>query len=201
MPTFASTPAPVTTLWGTPDTAEERLPGVWHISTPSHGGFVLSDERQAAMPGSLRLESVSYEEDVDWSLVALAFETELRASDDRLLDIELDLAHQTARNWHPDRYAAFTGKRVEPHDSYVLRRRRAYQAQVGETVVVSASGDWAPGVPKGMVGVVGQRLAGVNHLGHPRYEGPLVKGLVAKERYDSSELVNSFAAIGAEIVG
>ena len=42
------------------------------------GGFVLSNERQAAVPDALRLEMKSYEEDVDWSLVIYAFTTELR---------------------------------------------------------------------------------------------------------------------------
>ena len=56
MPAFASTPAPVHTLWDTPDMATQRLPGIWWVKTPSHGGFVLSDERQAAMPEALRLE-------------------------------------------------------------------------------------------------------------------------------------------------
>lgn len=69
MPAFASTPAPVHTLWDTPDMATQRLPGVWWVKTPSHGGFVLSDERQAAMPEALRLDSIYYEEDVNWTLV------------------------------------------------------------------------------------------------------------------------------------
>jgi hypothetical protein len=50
MPAFASTAAPVHTLWDAPQTAEQRLPGISSVSTASHGGFVLSDERQAAMP-------------------------------------------------------------------------------------------------------------------------------------------------------
>ena len=73
MPDFASTPAPVHTLWDTPDMATQRLPGVWWVTTPSHGGFVLSDERQAAMPEALRLDSIYYEEDVNWSLVVIGF--------------------------------------------------------------------------------------------------------------------------------
>ena len=47
-------PAPVETIWGVPDTTNQVLPGVWHVKTPSHGGYVLSDERQASMPDALR---------------------------------------------------------------------------------------------------------------------------------------------------
>lgn len=200
MPAFASTPAPAMTLWGTPDTSDERVPGIWHVTTPSHGGFVLSDERQAAMPACLRRGDPFYEEDVDWSLVVLAFADELRDAGDRLFGLEFDLARQTARNWRPDRYASFTGERLEAHDSYVLRRQQAHADRIGEVVVVSASGDWADWVPTGKVGVVGQRLAGVNHLGQPRYEGTHVKGLCDANRYDSRELVNSFASLDVELI-
>lgn len=197
---FTSTPAPVMTLWGTPDTSDQRLPGLWHVTTPSHGGFVLSDERQAAMPASLRLDGIYYGEDVNWSLVVLAFATELQNAGDPLFAIELDLAHQTARNWHPDRYAAFTGKAVEPRDSYVLRSIRAHEALIGEVVVKAAFGDWAEWVPAGKVGVIGMRLATVNHLGHPSYEGPEIRALADAERYDAGKAPNGFTAIGAEVI-
>ena len=96
MHAFASTPAPVHTLWDAPQTAEQRLPGIWSVSTASHGGFVLSDERQAAMPEALRLDSIYYEEDVDWSLIVLAFEAEFAALRDPLFDLERDLARPGA---------------------------------------------------------------------------------------------------------
>lgn len=198
MPAFLNTPAPVMTLWDAPDTATERLPGIWQVTTPSHGGFVLSEERQAAMPDALRLETESYEEDVNWTLVVLAFEDELRGAGDPLLDIELPLAHQIARNWHPDRYSAFTGTIVEPRDSYVLKRRADYQAKIGKIVVTSASGDWAGWVPAGKVGVYGRRLASVDHLGFATYEGPDYKALADANRYDSGRTVNAFDDIGAE---
>ena len=88
MPAFASSPAPAMTLWGAPDTTDERLPGLWHVTTPSHGGFVLSDERQAAMPDCLRRDDPFYEEDVDWSLVVLAFAHEFRCVEDNFTFIE-----------------------------------------------------------------------------------------------------------------
>lgn len=198
MPFFTSTPAPVETIWGTPDTRGQRLPGIWHVTTPSHGGFVLSEQRQAAMPDSLRLDSPFYEEDVNWALVVLAFEPEFAGAGDPLFDIEANLAHQIARNWCPDRYTAFTGKPVEVHDSHVMRRRRAYEGQLGNIVVVSASGDWADWVPIGKVGVIGLRLRSVNHLGHPTYDEPEHRALVDAARYDSAKMVNAFVDIGAE---
>jgi len=149
---FNSTPAPLHTLWNAPQTTEQRLPGIWSVTTASHGGFVLSDERQAAMPEPLRVDGNSYEEDVNWSLVILGFEDEFGALCDPLFDIERDLAHQTARHWLPHRYSAFTGRILEPSESHVLKKIALYEAAIGEIGVRSAAGDWAGWVPKGMVG-------------------------------------------------
>ena len=200
MPDFASTPAPVHTLWDTPDMATQRLPGVWWVTTPSHGGFVLSDERQAAMPEALRLDSIYYEQDVNWSLVVIGFEAEFAKVKDQNFDIERDLAHQTARHWHPSRYGAFTGEVITPSDSYVLKKVEVLKAAIGEIGVRSASGDWADWVPKGKVGVTGQRIAGCDHLGFVRYEGPDFTGLCDAVQYDSTRPVNTFAALGVELL-
>jgi hypothetical protein len=200
MRTFASTPAPVHTLWDTPDMATQRLPGVWWVKTPSHGGFVLSDERQAAMPEALRLESVYYEEDVNWTLVILGFEAEFATLKDPHFDIERSIAHQTARHWLPHRYGAFTGQMVTPSDSYVLKKVETVEAAIGEIGVRSAFGDWADWVPAGKVGVYGQRIAGCDHLGFTRYDGPEFKGLCDAAAYEAGRPVNTFAALGVELV-
>jgi hypothetical protein len=74
---------PTFTPWGHPDTVKEVAVGIVSYSTPSHGGFWLSPERVAEMPKPLR-EFVPFggpqagpgrwfEEDCDWSVVALAF--------------------------------------------------------------------------------------------------------------------------------
>ena len=200
MPAFASTPAPVTTLWDTPDMATQRLPGIWSVMTPSHGGFVLSDERQAAMPEALRLADIYYEQDVDWSLVIVAFEAEFAALKDPLFDVERNLAHQTARHWRPIRYGKFTGQTITPSDSYVLKKIELYEAAVGQIGVRSASGDWADWVPQGKVGVTGQRIAGCDSLGFAKYEGPEFKGLCDKSRYDNVRLIATFAELGVELL-
>jgi hypothetical protein len=200
MPAFASTPAPVHTLWDTPDMATQRLPGVWLVKTPSHGGFVLSDERQAAMPEALRFDSIHYEEDIDWTLVILAFEAEFEQAKDPYFDIERGIAHQTARHWRPDRYSRFTGQIITPSDSYVLTKIAVIEAAIGEIGVRSALGDWADWVPKGKVGVVGRRIIGCDHLGFTQYDGPDVTGLCDATRYDSRRSLNTFGALGVELL-
>ena len=78
MTRFQPSPRPETTPWDAPDRADQVLPGIWRVSTPSHGGYVLSDERQAAMPEALRRDDPYYEEDVDYALVLYAFGSEFR---------------------------------------------------------------------------------------------------------------------------
>ena len=181
--------------------AEEILPGIWEVSTPSHGGFVLSEERQAAMPVPFRFEHRQYEEDVNWALVVLGFEAEFAGLRGPGATARVKLAHDFVRNWHPARNEAFTGKPVEVRDSYVKRQRAAYEAHIGELVVTSAFGSWADWVPEGKVGVIGRVLEKIDHLGRASYAGEPVKALVDLGSYDSGQMVNSFAAIGAEIIG
>lgn len=68
-----------TTPWGRPDFHREIAPGIDWYSTPSHGGFCVSDERLAQMPEPFKShkpfcgEAGWYEEDCDWSAVVLSF--------------------------------------------------------------------------------------------------------------------------------
>ena len=164
MPFFAS-PRPKDTLWGSIQSATMLLPGIWRVSTANHGGLILSDERQAAMPESMSETSSNYEENVAWGRVFIAFEQEFRAANPPLIDIEMRLAHDTVRCYHPLEYGAFTGVPVEPCDSQVLRKIAAYKAVIGCHVVTAAWGDWADWVPAGKIGVSASIVTAVDHLG------------------------------------
>ncbi|WP_053000809.1 DUF7007 domain-containing protein [Sphingomonas sanxanigenens] len=98
-------------MWGQIDFACELVPGIWVVSTPSHGGLILSDERQRAMPDALRLESNEYEHDCNWSLVYLAFEHEFAALPDPYEPVRIRHAHEIAARWKPERHAAFVASR------------------------------------------------------------------------------------------
>jgi hypothetical protein len=69
----------VKTPWGTADFATEYAPGITFFETPGHGGFCLSPERNAEVlakfPGFRPFSGAVgwYEEDCDWSAVALTF--------------------------------------------------------------------------------------------------------------------------------
>lgn len=86
MPQFPRTPAPTSCPWGNIGCAAEIAPGWWSITTPSHGGFVLSVERLAAIPAEHLAASFGsqgvlgyFEENCDWSIVAVAFPQEWQA--------------------------------------------------------------------------------------------------------------------------
>ena len=177
------TSCPPHSPWGAIQTSVQFLPGIWHVTTASHGGFLLSESRQAAMPPSLALSETAYEEDVDYALVALGFaaEFEVNSAADALM---VKNAHDTVRNWHPDRYAAFTGKPVAPRVSYLLDLRDAYRERVGRHVVVAAFGDWADWVPNGKTGIVARRLLEVDQYARPRYAHDETRALVDAAAYE-----------------
>ena len=81
MTTFQKTPVPAHSPWGKIETARQEAPGIWSVSTPSHGGFIISDERLAAMPEVLRAAAGHagahcFEEDCEWALVVCSFPEE-----------------------------------------------------------------------------------------------------------------------------
>lgn len=173
------------------------LPGIWRVWTPSHGGYVLSDERQAAMPDALRRDDPFYEEDVDYALVLYGFGSEFRRLPIPGIALQVENARRSVRCWHPDRWTALTGEEVSIHDSHVVRRRAAYQAVIGQYESVSASGSWADWVPEGKVGCVFRRVVSVDALGFARHEGEPIHGLVDKDRYERRQMPETFQSLGA----
>ncbi len=73
MTEFANTPEPKSSPYGAIQTTRQIAPGLWSVSTASHGGIQVSPQRQGAMPEHLRLSRTWFEEDCEWALVALAF--------------------------------------------------------------------------------------------------------------------------------
>lgn len=199
MAMFPSTPQPQDTPWGVPQIADQLLPGIWLVETASHGGLMLSAARQGAMPDALRREDCIYEEDCDWALPVLGFEAEFALAE-RTPAGWVQLAHDTARMWHPDAYMAFTGTTLTPSDSHVLQEREAYRERIGRIVVRSAYGSWADWVPKGKTGVVGATLEGVNHLAQPRYGAAAHRGLCDAAAYEARSRPVAFDELGVELL-
>lgn len=189
MTRFSATPRPTLCPWGQIDHADQLVPGVWSVGTPGHGGFLLSPERQAAMPEAARRAGAAYEEDAEWSLVALTFADEFSAicCGERTM---ADIAREHVRNYYPVEYALLTGETPTLDNSIVLRRRELRAAAIGRFVVTSAFGDWADWVPKGKVGIIAREVIGVTREGHHEYGAVERWGLVDAACYDGRAIVN-----------
>lgn len=89
----------------------------------------------------------------------------------------MESAWNSFKNWHPEAYEKFTGKKLQIGESY-NNDKRMINTQVREAfVVASAWGDWQQGVPKGMVGVLAMR----------RSDGNKIFALVPKEEYNEKK--------------
>ena len=85
---FRDTAPPLTTPWGHRDmNCEAIAPGIWSVSTDSHGGIVISEERRDALPGwaaGFRPFSgldTAFEEDLDWAVPCAVWPQEFKLDD------------------------------------------------------------------------------------------------------------------------
>ena len=127
------------TPWGWPDHARRYGEGVIFYSTPSHGGFHLDAERNAAVPDCLRnVDGFGenpggfYEEDEQWAKVATAFP-------DLFTDYERELAEKTLRNGEPDAWETIHGRKLDPSESFVREREQFERDHASDWVVISVS--------------------------------------------------------------
>lgn len=65
------------TIWGTADAMTKVADGIISVSTPSHGGYVISEKRMAEMPEQYKVCSYTkdnhFEEDCSWCAVVLSW--------------------------------------------------------------------------------------------------------------------------------
>lgn len=166
---------PTHTPWGLSDHSEVVARGIVFYSTPSHGAYHLTANRVQQLPPSIKEEAQKhgfitakgdawFEEDCAYSLVVLGFP-------EHFTEKQLEAAHKSAKNWHPDAWMGLTATPLPLSESRVLRER-VFNANVKNLYVgVSAYGSWAEHVPEGMAGVharlggrSGTDLAGSNWL-------------------------------------
>jgi hypothetical protein len=70
---------PIDTPWGPSQSIKEVAPGIHFVSTASHGGLQLSEERQHQMPEGLQEEW--FEEDCQWAWPTAVFAKEMKPKD------------------------------------------------------------------------------------------------------------------------
>lgn len=95
------------TPWGESDSSKQYAEGITFYGTPSHGGFHLSAKQNRLVPDYLRDATWGdlgaggwYEEDCDWSIVAVVFPHLFTAED-------LENARRTLATYHPEQLKRF----------------------------------------------------------------------------------------------
>ena len=85
------------TPWGVAEDVEVVAEGIVRVTTPSHGGFYLSEDRDRQVPSELKSDRYCplrwYEEDCEWAAVAVTFPEFFSRR-------ELNLAHRTLYRTH-----------------------------------------------------------------------------------------------------
>jgi hypothetical protein len=96
-----------TTPWGKRDHSQKVARGIMWYSTPSHGGYHLSQKRLEEMPEPYKSFKTFagkgwYEEDCDWALVVLSFPEEFKKcyGEEKYQDVN-NVAMNTLQVWKP----------------------------------------------------------------------------------------------------
>lgn len=97
------------TPWGPSQHTYLYGPGVTQASTAGHGGIHLTDRRNLAVNPVWRRADCWYEEDCDWSIVALTFS-------DLFSMEQLATAHRLAEEYYPEAYASVMPEGAAYHD-------------------------------------------------------------------------------------
>ena len=151
------------TPWGKSDSKINVTKGISFVGTPSHGGYAVTPSAakkflsESAIKRGLAYGGyLFFEEDCDYAIVQL----ELLEKAESLLAVFGDiqpkhvLLHGLSM-WHAD-YLQERGIKPSAEGLKFFednRKQDAMRAQKHPDLIVSASGDWKAGVPKGMVEV------------------------------------------------
>jgi hypothetical protein len=127
------------TPWGAADFVDEVGPGIYIVSTSSHGGMHLSDEINARIPDYMRRDSGWYEEDCEiaipcWILGKAAFTNEHTHK-----YIDSGEAKKTVQQWFPYHWEKYAGLTLEPGQSHRKDEDVYLKAHKDDWLVISAS--------------------------------------------------------------
>ncbi len=131
---FQDVPAPLTTPWGHRDMSCEAIaPGIWSVSTDCHGGILISEERQAALPSwakdfrTFSGLSTAFEEDLDWAVPCAVWAREFCLEDclAAIRTIQGRVSYFTERGLDVDAALQQLATAELPRDHKVRANRRA----------------------------------------------------------------------------
>lgn len=138
------------TPWGAAQTRKTLGDGVTQVTTAGHGGIHLIPDRNRQVHAVWRDAAGWYEEDDEWSVVAVTFPNLF--TPEQVLE-----AHRLAKDYSPDQYENVFGVQLLPAESYQRREDLFYRQHAGRYITRAAfgAGQAHPGripVPAGMVG-------------------------------------------------
>ncbi len=73
-----------TSPWGAVQECDEMAPGIWHVTTASHGGIVLDQAHADRIPADIKPfigSGLYWEEDSDWAVPMLLFADEIKPTE------------------------------------------------------------------------------------------------------------------------
>ncbi len=119
------------TPWGPSQGATVYTDGIVSHTTAGHGGFKLSNERNAKIHPMLRCADGWYEGDAAWAAVALAYPNLFSG-------YERKCADRTVRDTSPDAWEAIFGRPLAPGESHEKDRRAFEREHASDWIVISA---------------------------------------------------------------
>jgi hypothetical protein len=139
------------TPWGPSQGATVYADGIVCHTTASHGGFRLSDARNAKVHPMLRADGGWYEEDAAWAIVALTFP-------DLFTTYERKCADKTIRDSWPDAWETIFGRALAPAESYERDAQAFSREHAGDWIVTAAlRSDHYPGMTEVIATIGGRR--------------------------------------------
>ncbi|MBX4892901.1 MULTISPECIES: DUF7007 domain-containing protein [Rhizobium] len=119
------------TPWGPSQGATVYAEGIVAHTTAGHGGFKLSNERNAKIHPMLGCANGWYEEDAAWAAVALTYPSLFTACERKCAD-------RTVRDTSPNAWEAIFGRLLAPGESHEKDRRAFERESAGDWIVISA---------------------------------------------------------------
>jgi hypothetical protein len=123
--------ASAATPWGGAQISWLYAEGIVRHSTAGHGGFHVDPQRNAEIHSAWRNADGWYEEDCEWSKVAVAFPK-------LFTDYERQCAQETLRNSEPDAYEQIYRVVLVSGQSHVKDERRFKREHAADWIVISA---------------------------------------------------------------
>jgi hypothetical protein len=105
------------TPWGLIDYVTQLAEGIWSVSTPGHGGFILDDAHAELIPESIKPvtgDNHYWEEDFDYIVPLLFFKPEIEPNLEHTDFSGWDTAEEILKKERPEWWCAIAKQIIKP---------------------------------------------------------------------------------------